>query len=117
MIVGGADLQNIIIKLLGIQQELSVAAIVFGSFLIVTSIIGSYGVYHEMSRFLRVYLISLIILLILQISIGIAGFVAHNRLYDILHYAWNSKYTFDQDVLLQIETLVFIFNIDEMLRI
>jgi hypothetical protein len=107
LIVGGSKLYST--DLIEVSEGIAIASIIFGSFLLVTCILGVYGVFREKTKFLVAYLVLLMVLIICQVSVGIAAFANRNNLYNILQQYWGSYYNQNNNspVLQQIEQTVY----------
>ena len=70
---------------------LAIGLIVVGSFVLLTSCFGCFGAWRESRCFLGMYFVILLVLIIVQVSIGAAGFALRGRAQQELQNAWEKS--------------------------
>ncbi|KAJ3144696.1 hypothetical protein HDU89_008066 [Geranomyces variabilis] len=94
-------------ELISLSGTVGTAAIVIGVIVTVVSFLGCFGAANEKGMLLKTYFALLIILVILELSVGIAAYTKRSAIGDTLKDAWSDAYakntTASHQALVQVE--------------
>ncbi|KAI9193688.1 Tetraspanin family-domain-containing protein [Polychytrium aggregatum] len=89
--------------LIGISSGIAVAAIVIGLIVSVVSFLGCFGAANEKGLLLKTYFAILILLIILELGVGIAGYTQRNGVVPLLETNWYQQVQNNNTLILTVE--------------
>lgn len=93
--------------ILGITTSVAYAAIIIGIIICLISFLGCFGALNEKGVILKLYFVLLAVLVLLEISIGISGYVYRDSVDLYLESTWIKLYKSNPSGLIEIENHVF----------
>lgn len=90
MSAGGVIISNSEIDLLGLAASIGTASIVIGGIVSIISFLGCFGAANEKGLLLKTYFVLLIILVILEISVGAAAYAKGDQIPGQLQQSWHN---------------------------
>lgn len=90
---------------LNLSGSVAVAAIVIGLLITIVSFFGCFGAANEKSSLLKTYFAFLIILIILELSVGIAASVKKNEIPQLLEKGWTHYYNNNNAEIAKVELM------------
>ncbi|KAJ3114143.1 Leukocyte surface antigen cd53, partial [Nowakowskiella sp. JEL0407] len=94
LISGGGYLQSNTTSedVINLSSPIAIAAIVIGLIITLVSFLGCFGAANEKGLLLKSYFVLLIVLIILEISVGIAAYVKKEEIPTLLEKGWTTSY-------------------------
>ncbi|KAH6569766.1 hypothetical protein BASA61_004660 [Batrachochytrium salamandrivorans] len=90
---GGYINTNSAEDIVGLSESIAVASIVIGCIVAIISFLGCFGAANEKGVLLKTYFALLLILVILEISIGAAAYAKRDEVSNSLDVAWHSSFS------------------------
>ena len=103
---GGYIVSDHIHDILGITTSVAYSAIVIGIIVCLISFLGCFGALNEKGVILKVYFFLLAVLVLLEIGIGISGYVYRDSVDLYLESTWIKLYESNPSGLIEIENNV-----------
>jgi Tetraspanin family len=107
MSAGGVIISNSESDLIGLASTIGAASIVIGAIVSIISFLGCFGAANEKGLLLKTYFVFLIVLVILEISVGAAAYARRDQIPQQLDDAWvNAAKTPNSTALIEIQKQV-----------